>query len=159
MNFTELQELVDNMPDKEKRQWAECYKEERIKQLIESNGLCGIAKNYPSWGSISEMRFYLNTLEEFIETQRQQYAEQLKQDAQKLPENKRAGFFAWHYDPRPTETLSNILRASFLVSLCSYFEVCLDYFCEDVTTIACPSEKYSKYGSQKVKRAKKFSIF
>jgi len=105
---------------------------------------------------ISRMRFYLKTLEEFIESQRRSEIEQLEQQAKNLTKEQQSQFWAWYYPVHWHEIFASRLRSSFLISLVSFTELHLNQLCRDVAVITNSALKSSDFKGSVLECSKKF---
>jgi hypothetical protein len=71
---------------------------------------------------LAEARFYLETIEEFIEVERTKGTDLLKKEADLLPQSFRGNFQAAHYPIHWETIFESQLRSSFIVSLASFIE-------------------------------------
>lgn len=85
---------------------------------------------------ISRFRFYLQTLEEFIASQKRSEINSLDEETRSLPADQRPGFWAWYYPVHWDEIFATRLRSSFLISLISFAETQLSQICRDTGIIA-----------------------
>jgi hypothetical protein len=84
---------------------------------------------------LKKAKFYLDTLEVFIEKEKAAELESLSKSALRIPESKRGDFWAWNYPIHWEDIFEEQLRRSFLVSLTSFLENHLKTICWEVAII------------------------
>lgn len=72
--------------------------------------------------TLKGLRFYLETLEEFIDRERTQEISGLKQHIEQWPQDHQEEFWAWHYPVHWDQIFASQLRSSFVVTLMSLAE-------------------------------------
>jgi hypothetical protein len=72
--------------------------------------------------TLNGLRFYLRTLEEFIDREREQEISGLKQHAEQWEAVHQEDFWAWHYPVHWEQIFASQLRSSFVVTLMSLAE-------------------------------------
>jgi hypothetical protein len=72
--------------------------------------------------TLKGLRFYLETLEAFIDRERTQEISGLKQDIEHLPQDHQEDFWAWHYPVHWDQIFASQLRSSFVITLMSLAE-------------------------------------
>ena len=124
-------------------------------ELIQSGGEHAFGV-YSLSEEISRFRFYLETLEEFIASQKKGEIERLKEQARSLPEDQRPGFWAWYYPVHWDEIFGSRLRSSFLISLVSFAETQLNQICRDTAVIGRSALKSNDLKGSILERSRKF---
>lgn len=104
-------------------------------ELITENGAVG-PWAFSHTDEIERLRFYLETLEEFISKQETEEIKSLEPHAATWPEKRRGEFWAHHYPVHWDEIFRTNLRSSFLVSLISFTESHLTQAYRNVEVIA-----------------------
>jgi len=84
---------------------------------------------------LRKARFYLNTLEAFLEKEKTAELESLSEHARRIPESNCGDFWARNYPIYWEEMFQEQLRSSFLVSLTSFLEDHLKIICWLATII------------------------
>lgn len=129
-------------------------REEFRKELIRTGGIFeGI---FPLSEEISRLRFYLQSLEEFISSQETTEIEQLERQTQSFSDEQRSEFWAWNYPMHWDEIFRNILRSSFLISLVSFTENRLNRICANTAIILSSKIKSADLKGSVLERARKF---
>lgn len=105
---------------------------------------------------VSQIRYYLQTMEEFIERQRRGEIEHLEKQAENLTEEQRSEFWAWYYPVHWDEIFARRLRSSFLISLVLFAETHLKQICRDTAVIVRSALKSSDLKGNMLERSKKF---
>jgi hypothetical protein len=72
--------------------------------------------------TLKGLRFYLETLEAFIDRERTQEISELKQDIEHWPQDHQEDFWAWHYPAHWDQIFASQLRSSFVITLMSLAE-------------------------------------
>lgn len=72
--------------------------------------------------TLNGLKFYLRTLEEFIDREREQEISGLKRHAEQLSQDRQGEFWAWHYPVHWDQIFASQLRSSFVVTLMSLTE-------------------------------------
>src|SRR6185436_4007495 len=72
--------------------------------------------------AITGLKFYLETLESFIEGEREREISRLSKHVEHLSSDDQGEFWAWHYPVHWDEIFANQLRSSFIVTLMSLAE-------------------------------------
>ena len=111
---------------------------------------------WPIYEQISRLRFYLQTLEEFIENQEKEEIEALKQRSNSLTQNQQAEFWAWNYPGHWDEVFRGMLRSSFIISLVSVLETRLSQACQAAAIIVRSQIKRSDLKGSVLERSRKF---
>jgi hypothetical protein len=105
---------------------------------------------------ISRLRFYLNTLEEFISTEEKVEIDQLERRTQSLSDEQRGEFWSWNYPVYWDEIFRDILRSSFLISLVSFTEKWLNMICHNTAIIVSSKITSSDLKGSVLERSRKF---
>jgi hypothetical protein len=134
--------------------FSDSYKDSR-EELINSRGELNI------WllarqEEIKGMRFYLQTMEDFIEKERKREIDELEQKAKDLTEEQQSDFWSWNYPLHWEEIFESRLRSSFLISLISFLEIQLNHVCSDVAVIVRSALSISDIKGSIIERSKKF---
>ncbi len=72
--------------------------------------------------TLKGLRFYLDTLEKFIDDEKSNEISRLKRHADGLSPDKQGEFWAWHYPVHWDEIFASQLRSSFVLTLMSLAE-------------------------------------
>jgi hypothetical protein len=86
--------------------------------------------------TIEGLKFYLETLESFIETEREREISNLQKKVEHLSEDDQGEFWAWRYPIHWDDIFATHLRASFIVTLMSLAEFHLNIVAEQASEIA-----------------------
>jgi len=86
--------------------------------------------------TVEGLKFYLETLESFIDDEREKEISTLKRKIEHLPEDDQGEFWAWHYPVHWDDIFASQLRASFIVTLISLAESHLSMVAEQASEIA-----------------------
>jgi hypothetical protein len=90
---------------------------------------------YKGLDFLEKAKFYLDTLEDFIQKEKSAELESLSKSAERIPESKRGDFWAWNYPIHWEDIFEEKLRSSFLVSLTSFLEDYLKTICHEIAII------------------------
>ena len=87
-------------------------------------------------GTVTELKFYLETLESFIETEREKEISALKKEVDHLSSDDQGEFWAWHYPVHWDDIFASQIRSSFIVTLMSLAESHLGMVAEQPAHLA-----------------------
>ena len=87
-------------------------------------------------GTVEGLKFYLETLESFIDNEREKEISTLKRKIEHLSEDDQGEFWAWHYPVHWDDIFASQLPASFVVTLMSLAESHLGMVAEQACQIA-----------------------
>lgn len=91
---------------------------------------------YPYREEINKSKFFLETMETFVEASERDEVAALEKGIEALTPEQRQEYWEWHYPLHWQEIFSNRLRASFVMQLCSLVEGELNEICERVSVIS-----------------------
>ena len=86
-------------------------------------------------GTVSELKFYLETLEAFIEAEREKEISALKKEIDHRSSDDQGEFWAWHYPVHWDDIFASQIRSSFIVTLMSLVESHLGMVAEQASKI------------------------
>lgn len=87
-------------------------------------------------GTVTELKFYLETLESFIEAEREKEIPALTKEVDHLSSDDQGEFWAWHYPVHWDDIFASQIRSSFIVTLMSLAEAHLGMVAEQACHIA-----------------------
>jgi len=122
-------------------------------QLVEE--LCAFSQ-VQATTFLEKARFYLETLEDFIDKEKKHEIANLEKEARKLPEPQRGSFWADYYPIHWEDIFEYQLRSSFIVSLMSFFEDRLKIICWEVAVIEQASEDPRTWNRAIIKTGRRF---
>lgn len=111
---------------------------------------------YPYHEEIKKSRFFLETLEEFVEKSEGYEVSDLQKGLSGLSPEALDEFWQWHYPMQWEELFSNRIRASFIMQLCSFLEGEMKEICGRISVIARSPIKVSDLQGSTLSRPKKF---
>lgn len=91
------------------------------KDLLSGQGIFGPFL-YPYWEEINKSKFFLETMEKFVDTSERDEVTALERGIASLTPEQKDEYWQWHYPIHWQEIFSNRLRASFIMQLCSFVE-------------------------------------
>src|ERR1051325_10307360 len=106
--------------------------------------------------AVSGLRFYLETLESFIEGEREKEISALSKHVEHLASDDQGEFWAWHYPVDWDEIFASQLRSSFVVTVMSLAESHLAMVAEQAAEIASTPLKSGDLRGSSIDRHRKF---
>ena len=106
--------------------------------------------------AITGLKFYLETLESFIEGEREREISSLSKHVEHLSTDDQGEFWAWHYPVHWDEIFANQLRLSFIVTLMSLAEFHLGMVAEQTAEIASTPLKSRDLRGSSLDRDRRF---
>ena len=106
--------------------------------------------------TLERLKFYLETLEAFIDSELEKEMSNLKRQAEHIPDEDKGEFWAWHYPVHWEHIFASQLRASFVVTLMSLAESHLGMVAKQVSEIASTSVKSADLRGSLFERHLKF---
>lgn len=111
---------------------------------------------YPYSEDLKKSRFFLETMEDFVDRSEADEVVALENDAHGLTAEQLDEYWQWHYPIHWQEIFSNRIRASFIMQLCSFVEGELNEICDRVAVIGSSPIKVSDLKGSTLSRPKKF---
>ena len=111
---------------------------------------------YTHWDELGKSKFFLETMEGFVETSEKEEVKTLEKGIATLSPDQRDEYWQWHYPIHWQEIFSNRLRASFIMQLCSFVEGELGEISQRVEVIARAPLKVSDLQGSTLSKPKKF---
>ena len=105
---------------------------------------------------IKKTKFFLDTMENFIEESEKNEVSQLEVGIVNLSEAERDEYWQWHYPIHWQEIFSNRIRSSFLLQICTFVEGELKEICNRVASIGDVPIKVSELKGSTLTRPKKY---
>lgn len=106
--------------------------------------------------NLEGLEFYLDTLESFIDNERNKEITKLKRQVEHLSDDDQGDFWAWHYPVHWEEIFASQLRASFIVTVMSLVESHLGMVAELAHKIESTTIKSSDLRGTLFERHRKF---
>lgn len=111
---------------------------------------------YPYTEELKRSKFFLDTMEEFVEASEQREVAEHEQRIQRLTPAQTDEYWQWHYPIHWQEIFSNRIRASFVMQLCSFVEGELKEVADRVGVIAEAPIKLRDLNGTTLSKPKKF---
>lgn len=111
---------------------------------------------YPYSEELKKSRFFLETMENFVDSSEQREVTALEKGLERLNSEQKDEFWQWHYPIHWQEIFSNRIRASFIMQMCSFVEGELNEICDRVRVISRVPIKVSDLQGSTLSKAKKF---
>ena len=122
-------------------------------ELIDTR--CAFSHSFANEG-LEELRFFFATMEGFIENEKKKEISQLNEHAQKLLEDSRSKFWAYHFPYWWQTIFASRLRSSLIISLMSALEEHLSSVCKEVRIIVRGVISYDDLKGSLFERSRKF---
>lgn len=124
--------------------------------IIQSGGTLSMIGVINLNEEISKLRFYLLSMEEFIENREMAEITKLGNTIKGLTEQQKSEFWLWHYPVHWDEIFYNNFRTSSFITLISFFESMLNIACRDVEIINWNQKKCSDLKGSILQRSRRF---
>lgn len=125
--------------------------------LLEGDEFAMLAANRAQ-REFSDFRRYMLAMERLIDEQERAEVEELKPDADKLSEEEKGEFWAWHYPAHWDQVVRTLFRASTLMAMVSFLETTLSQVCKDVRLVTQEALSPNELKGGAIERSRRYLI-